>query len=209
MNVKTPAKKTATPKTKGKAASKRRVEKKPTKSKKADEPQEGANPVGRPSSYKPEYAEQGYKLTLMGATDEKLASFFNVAESTINLWKLEYPEFSESITRGKEIADSEIAESLFHRAKGYSHPEDDIRTVAAGGNMGSEIVITPTVKHYPPDTAAASLWLRNRQPKLWRDKVETAHTGPDGGPIQHEIANLSDAERAVRLAVLLEKARAR
>ena len=30
----------------------------------------------------------------------------------------------------------------------------------------------PYEVHHPPDTAAASLWLRNRQPKLWRDKHE-------------------------------------
>ena len=30
----------------------------------------------------------------------------------------------------------------------------------------------PYVEHYPPDTAAASLWLRNRQPKLWRERSE-------------------------------------
>ncbi|WP_295448053.1 hypothetical protein [uncultured Thiodictyon sp.] len=32
--------------------------------------------------------------------------------------------------------------------------------------------MTEISKHYPPDTAAASLWLRNRQPALWWDKVE-------------------------------------
>ena len=46
--------------------------------------------------------------------------------------------------------------------------------MASGNGQGSEIVITPTVKHYPPDTQAASLWLRNRQPQLWRDKTEVA-----------------------------------
>ena len=25
-------------------------------------------------------------------------------------------------------------------------------------------------EHYPPDTQAASLWLRNRQPAKWRDR---------------------------------------
>lgn len=54
--------------------------------------------------------------------------------------------------------------------------------------MNGEIVVTPTIKHYPPDTAAATLWLKNRQPNVWRDKVETALTGPDGGPIQSRIA---------------------
>ena len=27
-------------------------------------------------------------------------------------------------------------------------------------------------KHYPPDSTAAIFWLKNRQPKVWRDRVE-------------------------------------
>jgi hypothetical protein len=135
--------------------------------------------MGRPTSYSEEYAEQAYKLCLLGATDKKLADFFGVSEQTVNAWKSAHPHFLESITRGKEIADAEIAESLFHRAKGYSHPEVDIRVV------DHVIVQTPLTKHYPPDTPAASLWLRNRQPKLWRDKQDMELTGPDGGPLQY------------------------
>lgn len=125
---------------------------------------------GRPTEYKPEYDEQGYKLTLLGYTDKELADFWGVCEATINNWKLEHCGFLESIKRGKSIADSEIAESLYNRAKGYSHPEDKIFC-----NNG-EVIIEPTIKHYPPDTAAAMIWLKNRQPKLWRDKQEIDHT---------------------------------
>jgi hypothetical protein len=136
---------------------------------------------GRPSSYRPEFAEQAYKLCLLyreaddALTDKKLADFFGVAVSTIYLWKNERAEFSEALARGKDLADAEIAHSLFQRAKGYEHPEDDIRTVSMGMNAGSEIVITPTIKRYPPDTGAAALWLSNRQPGRWRTKVEVEH----------------------------------
>lgn len=133
--------------------------------------------AGRPSAFRREYCDQAYKLCLLGATDAKLADFFGVSEQTINAWKSAHPKFLESVKRGKEAADAEIAEALFHRAKGYSHLEDDIRTIAVGGGSGSQVVITPTVKRYPPDTQAASLWLRNRQPQLWRDKVEVEHVG--------------------------------
>lgn len=134
--------------------------------------------VGRPTSYREEYADLAYKFCLLGASDEQLAEMFAVHVDTIYEWKKVVPEFSESVKRGKEIADAEVAHALFHRAKGYSHAEDDIRTVSLPGpNSGSEIVITPTIKHYPPDTGAATLWLKNRQPKLWRDKVETEVSG--------------------------------
>jgi hypothetical protein len=36
---------------------------------------------------------------------------------------------------------------------------------------GSVIKVPYTVE-YPPDADAASFWLRNRQPRLWRDRHE-------------------------------------
>ena len=108
---------------------------------------------------------------MLGATDKDLASVFEVSLSTIEAWKRDKVEFLNALKRGKRIADAEVASKLFHRATGYEHPEDDIRTVSMGDGAGSEIVITPTVKHYPPDTTAAIFWLKNRRPDLWRDKV--------------------------------------
>ena len=87
-----------------------------------------------------------------------------VAESTLNLWKLEHPTFSESLRRGKGLADADVAHSLYNRAMGYEHDADDIKVVEGS------IVITPTIKRYPPDATSAIFWLKNRQPELWRDK---------------------------------------
>jgi hypothetical protein len=72
-----------------------------------------------------------------------------------------YPDFSESIARGKEPADAEIAASLYHSAKGYSHKA--VKIFMPQG--ASEPVYAPYVERYPPDTNAASLWLRNRRGK--------------------------------------------
>ncbi|MBP2643433.1 MAG: terminase [Firmicutes bacterium] len=141
----------------------------------------GVHPGGRPSKYKPECNIQAYKLCLLGATDKQLADFFDVEEKTVNNWKEEYPEFLQSIKTGKDEADAAIAESLFHRAKGFSHPEDKIF------NDDGTPLIVPTTKHYPPDTAACIFWLKNRQKAQWRDKVETELTGADGQPLGLEI----------------------
>lgn len=125
---------------------------------------------GRPTKYKPEFAKQAYKLCLLGATDKRIADFFDVTESTLNLWKQEFPEFSESLKAGKEEADSVVAQSLFHRATGYSHPDVDIKL------FKGKIITTKLTKHYPPDSTAAIFWLKNRQPRQWRDKQEVEHT---------------------------------
>jgi len=125
-----------------------------------------ARPAGRPSKYKAEYAEQAKKICNLGATDVELADFFKVSVSTLNLWKVEHQEFSESLKVGKAPADERVKFSLFHRATGYSHPEDDIRVI------DGEIVITPTIKHYPPDTTACIFWLKNRLPDEFRANPE-------------------------------------
>ena len=60
---------------------------------------------GHPTDYKPEYPEQARKLCLLGYTDVELAGFFEVCERTINNWKVEHPEFLQSIKSGKVEAD--------------------------------------------------------------------------------------------------------
>jgi len=147
---------------------------------------------GRPSLYIDEYAEQARKLCLLGATDKELADFFGVVEDTINEWKKVYPEFSLSIRTGKDIADAEVADKLYQRALGYSHPEVDIRVVAG------EIVQTPIVRHYPPDTPAGIHWLNNRQKQKWRSKIDQEVSGPNGGPQQHEHNVAISAEEAYK-----------
>ena len=127
--------------------------------------------IGRPTAYKDEYAEQARKLCLLGHTDADMAKFFEVSEQTINAWKNAHPAFLESIKKGKEFADADVASKLYHRAMGYEHAEDDIRAV------NGEIIITSTTKHYPPDTTAAIFWLKNRQKDKWRDKQEIEHSG--------------------------------
>jgi hypothetical protein len=78
---------------------------------------------GRPEEYMPEYAEQAYKLCLLGASDAVLADFFEVSEMTINNWKKRYDDFYLSLREGKTQADANVAKSLYHRALGYSHPK--------------------------------------------------------------------------------------
>jgi hypothetical protein len=140
--------------------------------------------MARPTSYLPKYASQAYKLCLLGATDKDLADFFEVAESTINNWKLEHPRFLESLKRGKDTADATVAESLFKRANGYKHKAVKIFCTKDGN-----IVEAPYVEHYAPDTTACIFWLKNRKSQAWRDRQEAS---PE---------DAADVARAVRDAI--------
>jgi len=126
---------------------------------------------GRPSKYKPEHAKAAAKLCALGATDAQLADFFEVSVSTIALWKVQHPEFSDAIKVPKAQADERVEQSLFRRAMGYEHDEVDIRVI------DKDVVITPIRKYYPPDSTAMIFWLKNRKPTEWREKQEIEHSG--------------------------------
>lgn len=136
--------------------------------------------MGRPSNYQDSYAEQVYKLCLLGAVDVEIADFFGVSVDTVYEWAKVHAPFSEARARGKMAADAEVADRLFQRAKGYSHPEVHVSA------FQGEVTLTDLTKHYPPDTQAASWWLKNRQPGKWKDLSATEHSGPGGGAIQSE-----------------------
>jgi len=147
---------------------------------------------GRPTKYDKKYDKLVYKLCLLGAIDEEIAEVLEIATSTLYEWKRLHHSFSESITKGKTIADAEIAESLFNRSKGYSVKEikvesssgingDDLFNAIANDDEDtvSELVskygvgkVVTTKKHIPADVAAAFIWLKNRRPKEWKDKRE-------------------------------------
>jgi hypothetical protein len=127
-----------------------------------------ARPIGRPTKYKPQYVEEAAHRCLNGATNYELAEFFGVDRGTIRRWANEHPDFRTAINVGKEAADERVVASLFERAAGYSHPDVHI------SNFQGDVTITPIVKHYAPDTAAAFIWLKNR--RGWKDKTEVEHT---------------------------------
>jgi hypothetical protein len=131
------------------------------------------NLMARPTNYRKEYAEQARKLCLLGYTDRQLADFFNVNERTINRWKIDHPEFCQSIKDGKEFADIDVVDSLYKRAIGIEYEEIELKT--DGKNKSKRVV----KKLIPPDTTAQIFWLKNRQPQKWRDKQEIDHQSSD------------------------------
>lgn len=125
--------------------------------------------MGRPTAYKPEFVEQARKLCELGATDAELGDFFKVTIRTVHRWKIDYPDFAEALKVGKDRADDLVEQSLYKRARGYSHPAQKIMQ-----NNGVPVVVDYTAS-YPPDTVAAIFWLKNRRKDEWRDKSEVSH----------------------------------
>ena len=140
---------------------------------------------GRKSEYREEYAEQALKLCLLGATDKEIAEFFSVSEQTLNSWKKKFPQFLESLKKGKAVADANVASRLYSRAIGY-----DAKATKFATNEGRITDIVEYIEHYPPDTTAAIFWLKNRQPAKWRDKKEVENLVKLGD----ELESMSDEE---------------
>lgn len=142
---------------------------------------------GRPTDYRPEYAEQAAKLCALGATDFELADFFGVDTRSIYRWRNQHDDFCQAVTCGKEKADERVARALYNRAVGYTFESEKIQVMRDGS-----IVRAPMLEHVAPDPAAAMNWLKNRQPDKWRDKQEVSHTGEDGGPLKIVITRYAD-----------------
>src|SRR5580698_4682239 len=139
---------------------------------------------GRPTLYKPEYADRARDLCSRGATNKDLAGRFGVARSTIDLWIATHPEFADSVQQGRDVADATAVESLFTRVTGYNHPVEKVFLY-----RGEPRTVTYTA-HVPPETRACMYWLRNRRPEDWREISERAAA---------ELAQQAAADAALRV----------
>ena len=153
-------------------------------------------PAGRPTDYRLEFCEIAHRMCQEGATDREVAERLGIADGTLYRWRHEHPEFREALRLGKESADDRVEKMLYNRAVGYSY--DAIKIMQSDG----EVLVEPYVEHVPPDIGAMKLWLTNRRPKDWREKVENHHTG------EMMLAAMSEEEierrLQAKLAALLE-----
>lgn len=123
-----------------------------------------------------------------GLTDEQIVKNIGINISTLYDWKKKYPEISEALKKGKEVVDRMVENALLKRALGYSYIE---RTQIEDDE--GKITTKEIEKHVIPDTTAQIFWLKNRQPKRWRDKQEVEQVNIATNTIPG-IGNLSEDE---------------
>jgi len=131
---------------------------------------------GRPKKYDSINLEQVEYAGGLGLTDKEISKLLGISEATLNNYKKQYPEFLESLKKGKEIADEKVIKSLYRRALGYSHPEVHI------SNYRGKVTVTDIIKHYPPDVMACVYWLNNRIPTEWKNRREEVNSNEDEKP---------------------------
>lgn len=150
--------------------------------------------MGRPTKYRRDFARQANLLCELGACDHDLARFFAVSKTTITDWKRRHPEFLASIKRGKDFADKEVIRALWKRATGCLITRG-IRRVEMARDSGKVVkVVEEAVQiELPPDTAAAFIWLKNRRPDSWRQKID--HENEFTGEIRVTLGGDAEGEK--------------
>jgi len=126
------------------------------------------NSGGRPSKYKPEFAEIAKKLCAKCAfTDAQLADWFEVSVRTINEWKLKHPEFAQALKIGKAEIDDLVERATVAHIVGYYILVDEMDR---HGNI-------KTVRKWVPGNAHAGMkWLQARRPQIYREQKDVHHT---------------------------------
>lgn len=102
-----------------------------------------------------------------GLTEEQICKNLGVGKSAFNEYKHKYPELVEALKKGREVFIAEVENALAKRALGFSVTETKtyIKT-----DDDKEIEYTErTTKYYPPDVAACSILLKNKDRGNWSD----------------------------------------
>lgn len=136
--------------------------------------------VGAPTRYRPEVAELTRRYVRMGATVNMIAAHLGVGRATFLEWARVHPDLDAALNSERLAADEQVASALFNKAVGFKR-----KAVKAMQHNG-QVVLAEYEEHVAPDTAAAFIWLKNRQPELWKDRHEV--TGADGKPIEVSLS---------------------
>lgn len=106
-----------------------------------------------------------------GLTDEQIAKNIGISVSTFYQWQINYPEFSESLKRGKKPVDEEVENMLLKSALGFEY-EETITEIIESPDGTQRKQIKKVKKYCPPSNTAQIFWLKNRKPDMWRERQE-------------------------------------
>lgn len=128
------------------------------------------------------------ELVLIGYTNLEIAKALDISEETFYQYKKNYPEFSESITKNKPLANDKVIRSLYQRAQNQEiHETEEIEEhlfikdkgsgyeVPVCDDYGNPIIKRKKIKRtkvIPGDVKAMQFWLMNRGRNLWTNKVD-------------------------------------
>lgn len=122
-----------------------------------------------------------------GLTEEQIAKNIGVSVKTLYNWKEKELPILQAIKKGKEVVDFEVENALLKKALGYTETLNKQRVTKDGNIVDIEEDV-----HIAPDSTALIFWLKNRQPKKWRDKVELTSDDEKMKEINKNISNIAN-----------------
>jgi transposase len=125
---------------------------------------------GTMKKYRRTYNRPAYVMASeAGMTNDQMAKAFGISLGTFERWMREHPHFANAVRSGRDAWDSKTAEeSLKKRIMGM----DVIEETSEYDDETGQMVLTKRVKKYlAPDVAAIRIWLNNRDPDRWKDKI--------------------------------------
>jgi hypothetical protein len=153
------------------------------------------NKVGRPSKFQSLNLQEIKKYVLAGLTDEQLAVVLRLTKQSLNNYKHKHPEFFDSLKDWRKNADGRVKRSLYERACGYTHP------AVKFFQSGDKIIRQEFLEHHPPDPTSMIFWLKNRQPKEWRDQQIISSQTPQINIFIHNILQKAGVEANKKVEV--------
>lgn len=157
------------------------TKKKPQKSKSAKK-----KPKGRPSKYNATWAPlMAKRFATLGMNERDIAKEMGIAESTLNKWKKDHPEFAKELKKGKEEPIHIVENSLYKNAQGY-YVEEKKEVFDGDGNLKYYEVYTKWMR---PDNGSMAFYLTNKDGENWKrlKQVDVHNTYDD------TLVHLADA----------------
>lgn len=114
-----------------------------------------------------------------GLTEEQIAQNMGISRSTLNDWKKKYQDISDTLKKGKDVADRSVENSLYESAIGKKYTiRKPFKVKEVKYKDGKRISEKEHIEYaeeevvIPPNTTAQIFWLKNRKPDVWKDKQD-------------------------------------
>ncbi len=121
------------------------------------------------------------RLAKLGLTNEEVAEVFGITLDQFRLILDKNPNLYDALQDAKEVPNRKVEASLYKRAIGFQTKE--VHKVE-----GKPIKVV--IKELAPDVVADIFWLKNRDPKRWRDTFEVTHTLRDRMDRAHQALRM-------------------
>ncbi len=102
-------------------------------------------------------------LAKAGLTNEEIATMIGIGETQFSTLLSKDRELWQMLEDAKEEPNHQVERALFKRALGYQVKE----TTKEAGRP-----VKVVIKEIAPDPISCIFWLKNRDPKKWRDVIE-------------------------------------